>query len=159
MRIFPKNRALSLFYVYGPLTSCKKIEKTNEPILRTLRHGLTDRRHWIHRTFTPETWVQKYLGPEGQKYGRKDGITDRYHFIGSFPSFLGGTKYIPKKYILWHPLLLYIADDRPISMTDRCWKTDRHQPTKQHRLISTDQHWGPTDATFNVKQQTSTDFH
>ena len=38
MRIFPKNRALSLFYIYGPLTSYKKIEKTNEPILRTLRH-------------------------------------------------------------------------------------------------------------------------
>ena len=42
MRIFPKNPALSLFYVYGPLTSCKKIEKTNEPILRTLRHRQTD---------------------------------------------------------------------------------------------------------------------
>ena len=44
MRIFPKNPALSLFYVYGPLTSCKKIEKTNESILRTLRHGQTDGR-------------------------------------------------------------------------------------------------------------------
>ena len=67
MRIFSKNRALSLFYIYGPLTSYKKLEKTNEPILRTLHHWLTDRqtdwqtdrRHWIHRTFTPETWVQK----------------------------------------------------------------------------------------------------
>ena len=27
MRIFPKNPALSLFYVYGPLTSCKKQKK------------------------------------------------------------------------------------------------------------------------------------
>ena len=27
MRIFPKNPAPSLFYVYGPLTSCKKLEK------------------------------------------------------------------------------------------------------------------------------------
>ena len=45
MRIFPKNPALSLFYVYGPLTSCKKLEKTNEPILRTLRHVRTDGRH------------------------------------------------------------------------------------------------------------------
>ena len=42
MRIFPKNQALSLFYVYGPLTSRKKLEKTNEPILRTLRHGQMD---------------------------------------------------------------------------------------------------------------------
>ena len=38
MRIFPKNPALSLFYVYGSLTSCKKLEKINEPILGTLRH-------------------------------------------------------------------------------------------------------------------------
>ena len=35
MRIFPKNPALSLFYIYDRLTSCKKSEKTNEPILRT----------------------------------------------------------------------------------------------------------------------------
>ena len=39
---FPKNPALSLFYVYGPLTSCKKIEKTNESILRTLHHWRTE---------------------------------------------------------------------------------------------------------------------
>ena len=31
---FPKNRASSLFFIYGPLTSCKKSEKTHEPILR-----------------------------------------------------------------------------------------------------------------------------
>ena len=43
MRIFLKNRAPSLFYIYGPLTSCKKLKKTNEPILRTLRHRMTDR--------------------------------------------------------------------------------------------------------------------
>ena len=60
MRIFPKNPAVSLFYVYGPWNSCKKIEKTNEPILRTLRHGLTDGRHWIHMTFT-QAWVQKWF--------------------------------------------------------------------------------------------------
>ncbi len=32
---FFKNRALSPIYVYWPLTSCKKSEKTNERILRT----------------------------------------------------------------------------------------------------------------------------
>ena len=37
---FPKNRALSLFCVYGPLTSCKISEKTNEPILRKVRQWL-----------------------------------------------------------------------------------------------------------------------
>ena len=57
MRIFPKNPALSLFYIYGPLTSCKKIEKTNEPILRTMRHGRTD---W--QTTLNSTWVQKRVG-------------------------------------------------------------------------------------------------
>ena len=36
MRVFPKNQARSLFIIYGPLTSCKKLEKTNEPILRKL---------------------------------------------------------------------------------------------------------------------------
>jgi len=33
-RIFNKNRALSLFSQYGCLSSCKKSEKNNEPILR-----------------------------------------------------------------------------------------------------------------------------
>ena len=42
MRIFPKNPALSLFIIYGPLTSCKISEKTNEPIPRKVRYGLTD---------------------------------------------------------------------------------------------------------------------
>ena len=41
MRIFPKNPALSLFYIYGPLTSLKISEKSNEPILRTFHHGQT----------------------------------------------------------------------------------------------------------------------
>ena len=52
MRIFPKNPALSLFYVYGPLTSCKKIEKTNEPILRkTVTDGQTDSKNPIFVIF------------------------------------------------------------------------------------------------------------
>ena len=41
-RFFPKNRALSLFYVYGPLTSQKKSDKTHDPISLTLRYGRTD---------------------------------------------------------------------------------------------------------------------
>ena len=36
-RSFFKNRALSLLYPYGALTSCKKIEKTNERSLRCLK--------------------------------------------------------------------------------------------------------------------------
>ena len=42
MKIFPKNPTLSLFYIYGPLTSCKKSEKNNEPIPRKMCYGLTD---------------------------------------------------------------------------------------------------------------------
>ena len=40
-RFFFKNRALSLLYPYGALTSCKKLEKTNE---RSLRYLKTDTR-------------------------------------------------------------------------------------------------------------------
>ena len=39
----PKNRALSLLCPYGALTSCKKLEKTNEQSLRYLKtDGHTD---------------------------------------------------------------------------------------------------------------------
>ena len=37
---FFKNQALSLLYLYGALTSCKKLEKTNK---RSLRYLKTDR--------------------------------------------------------------------------------------------------------------------
>ena len=40
---FFKNRFPSLFYIYGPLTSCKKLEKSLEPIPVTLGYGQTDR--------------------------------------------------------------------------------------------------------------------
>ena len=50
---FFKNRALSLLYPYGALTSCKILEKTNEPSLRYLK---TDQRtdHERTRTITKE---------------------------------------------------------------------------------------------------------
>ena len=43
-RFFFKNRALSLLYPYGALTSCKKVEKNNERYLRYLKtdHGQTN---------------------------------------------------------------------------------------------------------------------
>ena len=41
---FFKNRALSLLYPYGALTSCKKLEKNNEPSPRYFKDGLTDGR-------------------------------------------------------------------------------------------------------------------
>ena len=39
---FPKNRASSLFRIYGSLTSCKKSEKSYDPILRKRWDGQTD---------------------------------------------------------------------------------------------------------------------
>ena len=44
-RIFPKNRALSLFYLYCPLTSPEKPEQSHDPIPRTfITHARTDSR-------------------------------------------------------------------------------------------------------------------
>ena len=37
-----ENQAPSLFTDYGPLTSCKKSEKTNDPIPRKTPNGQTD---------------------------------------------------------------------------------------------------------------------
>ena len=41
-KFFFKNRALSLLYPYGVLTSCKKLEKTNEQSLEIFKDGRTD---------------------------------------------------------------------------------------------------------------------
>ena len=57
IRIFPKNRAPSVFIIYGPLTSCKKSEKSNEPILRKVRcwqtDGLTE---WQKQFYRIQLW-------------------------------------------------------------------------------------------------------
>ena len=45
--IFRKNRAPSLLCLYGPLTSCKRPEKTNEPIPRKVRYKRTNRTDFI----------------------------------------------------------------------------------------------------------------
>ena len=50
MKIFPKNSALSLLCLYGPLTSCKISKKANDSIPRKLRYRLMHARTWIHRT-------------------------------------------------------------------------------------------------------------
>ena len=43
--IFSKNRAPSLFSIYAPLTSCQKLERLLEPIMRKgVTDGLTDGR-------------------------------------------------------------------------------------------------------------------
>ena len=60
---FFKNRALSLLYPYGVLTSCQKLEKTNEWSLEIFKDGHTDT-HIPTRTITKDssgkTGVQKY---------------------------------------------------------------------------------------------------
>ena len=63
-RFFFKNRALSLLCPYGALTSCKKLDETNERSLRYLKtdHGptdqLTDGQGRLLRTPSGEPWVQ-----------------------------------------------------------------------------------------------------
>ena len=56
-RFFSENPALSLFLTHHPLTSCKKSEKTDEPILHILRYRRTDGRTDA-RTHGPE-----FIGP------------------------------------------------------------------------------------------------
>ena len=69
-RIFLKKRALSLFCDYGAITSCKKSEKSNGPILRQRFYrrkdkrtdGRTDGRTEINSLDPPvESGVQEYL--------------------------------------------------------------------------------------------------
>ena len=47
MRFFFENRAPLFFRVYGYLPSCKKSEKTNDPILRKAVDRRTDRGQFI----------------------------------------------------------------------------------------------------------------
>ena len=54
MRFFLKNRASSLLSIYDPLASCKKLEKTNEPIPRKVRHERTNQQAWIYRSLLLE---------------------------------------------------------------------------------------------------------
>ena len=50
---FFENRAPSLFSLYGPLTSCKKSEKTNDTILRKTPDRRTDwRTDWQTRVIS-----------------------------------------------------------------------------------------------------------
>ena len=45
--MFSKNRAPSLFSIYAPLTSCQKLERLLEPLLRTGRYGRTNEHEFI----------------------------------------------------------------------------------------------------------------
>ena len=51
LRFFSKNRFPSLFYIYDPLTSCKKAETSYDPVPVTLRHRRTDGQGVNYRTF------------------------------------------------------------------------------------------------------------
>ena len=77
---FFKNRALSLLYPYGALTSCKKLEKSLERSLRYSKtDGPTDQRtnkvdyHGPHRV-NPGSKIRKILRAVSEIF--KDGPTD-----------------------------------------------------------------------------------
>ena len=58
---FFKSLALTLFYLYSPLTKCRKSEKSLEPFLRKLCHQPTNH-YQQHRSYrTSLTPVQKLL--------------------------------------------------------------------------------------------------
>ena len=48
------------------------------------------------KNFTKIKLIKIKFVTEGRTEGRKDGTTDRGHFIGPFPSLLGGPKMILK---------------------------------------------------------------
>ena len=64
-RFFFKNPPLSLFYLFSPLTSCKKSEKSLEPFRRKLRYQPTNQptNHYQQHRFyrTSLTPVQNFL--------------------------------------------------------------------------------------------------
>ena len=67
--IFSENRAVPLFLLYGPLTSCKKSEKSLEPFPRkTVDYGRTDGLTGV----IPKDPVGNFRGPKSKKsYDRK----------------------------------------------------------------------------------------
>ena len=58
---FFENRAPSLFNIYGPLTSCRKSEKTNDPILRKTPEGQTDINSKIDKLCIPTKKEEKEI--------------------------------------------------------------------------------------------------
>ena len=87
-RFFFKNRALSLLYPHGALTSCKKLEKNNE---RTLRYLKTDQRtDGLTRAITKDP-LGRTRGPKMAKKALPDGIfsiheKNNVHYFYVFPS-------------------------------------------------------------------------
>ena len=67
---FPKNRAPSLLFVYWTLTSCKKSEKTNEPIPRKVCYWRTD---WLTDGRTDKGWFHRSLAIAGDQNGNLRG--------------------------------------------------------------------------------------
>ena len=88
---FFKNPALWLFYLYSPLTSCKKSEKSLEPFLRKLHYQPTNyyQQHWFYRTsLTPvQKKYEKKQPPEVLATLQKKGLWRRC-FLVSFVKFL-----------------------------------------------------------------------
>ena len=83
---FFKNRALSLLYPYGALTSCKKLEKTNERSLRNLKTDTHTDGHTDGHTDTRTRAITKdpkssLNGPELRRLRVNGECTERVHLL------------------------------------------------------------------------------
>ena len=93
--LFPHFLENESFTVYGPLTSCKISEKTNEPIPRTLRYGRTHARTHgpeFIGPFRPKTGgpIQKYLKTKEEFRLNKNVIQRNTDIVQSINSCICG---------------------------------------------------------------------
>ena len=69
---FLKNLTLSVTRYYSQLSSCKISEKTNDPILRKLSDGETDRQAGRQTQMEGQTAGRRDRQADGQRYGQMD---------------------------------------------------------------------------------------
>ena len=110
-KIFFQNRALSLLYPYGALTSCKKLEKSLEGSLRYLKtdQGTTDGHGWLHRTLLGKPGVQKI----GQKYAKNTYfVSSPLNQKSSIPPETEIINMVPDCYAETSLMIIYLTDMR-----------------------------------------------
>jgi len=104
-RFFFKNRALSLLYPYGALTSCKKLEKSLE---RSLRYLKTD--YGLRTTDGLRTDMGDYIGPLSGKPGVQNALRLPWNMFEFDESTLrSGSSGHTKAAIYNHPKLKFAS--------------------------------------------------